>query len=269
MVVSFEPFLRHLPAWLMVLFRLAGIFMFAPMFGSVLIPGRVKILLAVGLSLCIYPMLLMPGTQAAANMAPLIEQGLSFWSLISVVVAELGIGLLIGFGASLPLTGMQLGGRMIAQQMGLGLAEVFSPGEQQAGIISRLMFLFALLAFLVVDGHLVLLGTLIDCFHTVPPGGFRVDQRVMDLILGLLSSMLHLAIRVAGPLLCLVFLQSVAMGFIGRTVPQMNILSIGFVVRIFVGVTILIAAMQTKAGVMVDAIWHGLGSVASFFGSGS
>ena len=268
MTVGFEPLLNHLPAWLLVLFRLTGIFLFAPLFGSVLIPGRVKVLLAVGLSFCVYPLLLDPGSQSAVNLLPLVERGLTFWGLVGIVSAELGIGLLIGYGATLPLVGMQLGGRMISQQIGLGLAEVFNPVEEQAGIISRLFFLLALLVFLMLGGHHVLLRTLIDCFQTVPPGSFRIDDRALGLIWGMLNSMLKLALQVAAPLLCLIFLETIAIGFIARTVPQMNILSIGFAVRILVGASILMVAVDIKTGVLIDSIRDNLTGLSQFFAGG-
>ena len=103
--------------------------------------------------------------------------------------------------------------------------------------------------------------------HTdsVPLGGFRVDGAVIDLILGLLTSMLHLAFRVAAPLLCLVFLETVAMGFIARTVPQMNILSIGFALRIVIGVTLIIGALSVKGNILVQFLGNMLGQISKFF----
>ena len=226
MVVNLEPLLAHLPVWLLVLFRLTGIFLYAPLFGSTTIPGRVKVFLALGLSFCVYPMLLDPARPSAMLLAPVIASSLSLWSLASNVGAELAIGLVIGFGATLPLLAMQWAGRVMGRQIGFGLAEVLSAEQEQGGLLSELYFLFALFVFLNLGGHHILLRTIIGTFDSVPLGGFRVDGAVIDLILGLLTSMLHLAFRVAAPLLCLVFLETVAMGFIARTVPQMNILSI-------------------------------------------
>ena len=252
MVVNLEPLIPHLPVWLLVLFRLTGIFLFAPVYGSLLVPARVKVFLALGLSFCVYPVLLTPGSAAAANLVPVIEQGLSIWSLLGVVGAELSIGLVIGYGATLPMLGMQWGGRAIAQQIGLGLAEVFSPNQEQSGILGQMLYLLALVAFLSLNGHHVLLRILVDSFATIPLGGFRIDGHVMDLIVGLMTTMLHLAIRVAAPLVCLIFLETLATGFIARTVPQMNILSIGFAVRILLGATLLIAAISVQTDVLAQ-----------------
>jgi len=62
---------------------------------------------------------------------------------------------------------------------------------------------------------------------------------VVDMVVGLLGVVFDMAIRIAAPMLCIIFLESVAMGFISRTVPQMNILSVGFIVRILGGLAML------------------------------
>ena len=75
MAVDFTLTFGHLPAWLMVLFRLTGIFILAPLFGSNTIPRVVKALLAVSLSLCVYPLLLEPLRPSAALIGAVIDQG--------------------------------------------------------------------------------------------------------------------------------------------------------------------------------------------------
>ena len=266
-MVNLEPLIPHLPAWLMVLFRLTGVFLYGPLYGSAAIPARVKAMLALGLSFCVYPMLLSPGSASAQHLLPVIDSGFSFWMLAGVVGAELAIGLVIGFGASLPLLGMQWGGRMISQQLGLGLAEVFSPDQEQAGLISELMYLLALLVFLLLGGHRLVLTTLVGTFQSIPPGGFAVDVEVINMIMGLLTSMLHLAMRVAAPLLCLIFLETLAFGFVMRTVPQMNIISVGFPVRIMIGSTLLFSALSVKTNVLVDVMRHMMANLTLFFRS--
>lgn len=264
-MIDLQPLMPHLPAWLLVMFRLTGIFLYAPLFGSAAIPARVKAFLAAGLSFCVYPMLLGPGSGAAEHVVTVIENGVPFWALVGMVVSELAIGLVIGFGAMLPILGMQWGGRVIAQQVGFGLAEVFSPDQEQSGLLSELFYLLALSIFISLGGHHVLLRTLVDSFSTVPLGGFAIDGRVMDMVVGLLGSMLDLAVRVAAPLLCLIFLETVTTGFVARTVPQMNILSIGFAVRIMIGSILLIGAVNVYSNVFSEMLYDAWFDLSSFF----
>jgi flagellar biosynthesis protein FliR len=268
MMVNLTPLLPHLPAWLLVLTRISGIFMLAPMFGSQAIPMRVKALLVFGLSLCVYPTLLDPARPSAALIAPVLNGGLSLWTLLPVAATELMIGLVIGYGASLPLMAMQIGGRVADQQLGFGLGGVFNPElDEQSGIVGEFYFIAALGIFILLGGHRAMMDTLVGSFQSVPLGGFRPNGQLLELLVGLLTAMFELTLRVAGPLLCLIFLETVAMGFIARTVPQMNILSIGFPLRILLGVAFLIAALATQGEAFVQSVQHTLRNLSAFFGT--
>ncbi len=253
MPVSLEPILPHVPAFMLVLFRLSGIFFFAPALASSVIPVRVKVLLALVLTFCIYPII-----------PPQLPLELSLMTLSAAIGSELLIGLIIGYGASLPLVALQMGGLLMGQQLGLGLARVYNPEfNEETEIIGQFLFLTALTIFLLLDGHHAMLAALIGSFQTVPLGGYVPDGNILLLITGLLTSMLELAIRVAAPLLTLVFLESVAMGFIARTVPQINILSLGFPLRIMAGLLLTIAivagmsdAFQVSLRQTMNALLH-------------
>ncbi|NJL30726.1 MAG: flagellar biosynthetic protein FliR [Phycisphaerales bacterium] len=259
--------LPHLPVWVLVMFRLTGIFIIAPIFGSASIPGRIKILWAFVLSLCVYPILVsQPSTLAMIQ--PVLTGGLSLWTLPAVVALELAIGVVIGYGALIPLVGIQLAGQMADQQVGTGLAGIFNPemGEEAGGIITEFYFIIAMLFFLCIDGHRAVVATLLQSFQNIPLGGLMIDGQLIELIVGLLASMMEVALRIAAPLLCLVFLETVAMGFLARTVPQMNLLSIGFPLRIVAGVGILIACMPSHSGIISEYLREQLQTMAGYFG---
>lgn len=263
---GFGQFLGHVPAWMLVMFRISGIFIMGPMFGSGALPARVKVFIAVVLSFCVYPMLLTASTSAAPLIQQTIDQQLTLWQLIPAVSMELAIGLVIGFGAYLPIVGMQMGARMIEQQMGLGIAGVFNPElDATTGPLSQFITMFAIALFIIMGGHRVVLAALVGSFGHVPLGGFRIDGRVIDLVIGLLGSMFDLALRIGAPLLCLIFLQSLAMGFIARTVPQMNILSIGFVLRIVAGAALLMGLIGVFAAVFQGYTENTLDLITRFF----
>ena len=255
MPASLQPILPHIPAFLLVMFRLTGIFIFAPLFGSTAIPARVKVLLSLVLAVCIYP--LVPA-QAPPD--------LSLWTMSAAVASELLIGVVIGYGASLPLVAVQMGGLLMGQQLGLGLAQVFSPQfGQQTDVVSQLFFLMALMIFILLDGHHAMLAVLIQSFETIPLGGFIPDGSLVRLVVGLLTAMLELAVRVAAPLLCIVFLETIAMGFVARTVPQLNILSLGFPLRILVGFVVIIAVLAAIGDALAESIHDAMGAMFQMF----
>lgn len=266
MPLSLEPLLPHLPAWVLVMFRIAGIFLMGPVFGSRVLPARLKLFLALSLSFCVYPVLLTSGTVAAGMVVPFIGKEISLLGLVPVIAAELLIGVVIGFGANMPAYGLQLSGTIIDQQLGLGIAGVFNPDiGEQTGAIAEFLSVIALMLFVIMGGHRVLLATLIGSFAVVPLGGFRVDGHAIDLVVGLMQSMYELALRVAAPILCLLFLETLALGFIARTVPQLNVLSIGFALRIIAGALLLIATIGVMAAVFQDNVLETMNRLAVFF----
>lgn len=256
--------LPYVPVWLMVLFRLTGIFVLAPVLGSQTIPRLVKVFLAIGLSFAVWPML-WSDPQAAANMAPAIGE-LNFWTLGTLVGYELLIGYVIGFAVSLPLIGMQLGGHMIDQQMGLAVGGIFNPesgGDSAA--VGQLLFMLALAIFVAAGGLDVMLTILAETFRTIPLGGMTDFGGLLYMMVGLVTITFELALRVAAPLLCLMFLVSVGMGFIMRTVPQFNILSVGFSIRILASVVLLIASLGAVVGAYEGITDRTLRTVQAFF----
>ncbi|MBB6430754.1 flagellar biosynthetic protein FliR [Algisphaera agarilytica] len=275
-MVNLTPLIDHLPAWLMVLFRLTGIFLLAPVFGSRTIPRIVKVFMIVGLSLCVYPMLMAKGHTASASLAGIIGTDasgmltLSLWNLLPIVAIELLMGYVIGYCASLPLIGMQIGGQVIDQQMGISAGGVFNPDlDAEAGVMGQLYFLAGLTVFLIIGGHHAILLTLVGSFELIPIGGFGTTgvemSSAVGLVVGLLNVMFDMALRIAMPLLCILFLLRVAMGFIGRTVPQMNILSVGFIFYILAGALVLVVGATATMTVFRDTLQETLQQVLSIF----
>lgn len=262
-MVDLTPILHHVPAWLMVLFRLAGVFVFAPVLGSQAIPRQVKALLAIGLSLAVYPVLLNPGRPAAAHLVDVMGMDVTMWALLPMAALELLIGFVIGYGATLPLVAMQAGGQIINQQMGLGAAGVFNPElGDQSGPVGQLLFLLGVAIFLMLGGHQAMMTVLVGSFDHIPIGGLTDMEAVVHMVLGLFAVMMELVVRVSAPILTLLFLESVAMGFIARTVPQMNILSVGFTIRIMMSVVLLAVILGTIATVGGSAILETMDRIA-------
>lgn len=274
-MVNLGPILDHLPAWLMVLFRLTGIFLLAPIFGSSTVPRTIKVFMVLTLSLCVYPMLMSKGHLAADSLAGVMGtdanglQTLSLWTMAPMIAVELLMGYVIGYCASLPLIGMQIGGQVIDQQMGISAGGVFNPDlGAEAGVTGQLLFMSGLAIFLIVGGHHAIMLTLVGSFEVVPIGGFGSAEHIsgsVALVIGLLNVMFEMALRIAMPLLCILFLLRVAMGFIGRTVPQMNILSVGFIFYILAGLVVLVVGGATGLRVFRDTLEETLQQVLSIF----
>ncbi len=238
----------HLPLMLLVVFRLGGLMVYGPIFGSPVIPVRIKILLSFFIGITIYPLL---STQHFTG----VELTLDVWTLAPLILLEMFIGLAIGFAASLPLVGVQTGGLVMGQQMGLGFAQFYNPAvDDEADVVGQMLFFMGLAGFLLIGGHEAMVLGVLHSFEHVPPGSVLLDTSVITLLTGLLMAAYELALRVAAPLLALIFLQSIAMGFISKTVPQLNILSLGFPLRILVGFLIVALGLVIINELMMDAM---------------
>ncbi len=249
-MVHLSDILDHVPAALLVVFRLGGLMIAAPVFGSSVIPPRVRILLAFALGLAVYPLV------GDAHLAA--ARAIDLWALAPVVGVELLVGVLIGFMAGLPLVAAQLGGLIMGQQMGLGFAQFFNPTiDDEADVVGQVLYLMVLAGFLLVGGHESMLLCVLDSFHHLPvpaAASFASGAGVVAVIVGLLTAALELSLRVAAPLLALIFLHTVAMGLIARTVPQMNILSFGFALRVLGGLAIVLLGLVVINEVMMEGI---------------
>ncbi len=243
--------LHHGPPALLVIFRLGGLMIFAPLLGSTIFPARVKVFLSLVLGLAVYP-------AVRVHMPDDVPLALDLWSLVPLLSAELLIGAAIGFMAGLPLVAVNVGGLMIGQQMGLGFARLFNPaaGVDQ-NVIGQILFLVAMAGFVMIGGIESMFLAVLHSFEHVPPpalGGVRDQLGMLSVIVGLLAAAFELAMRVAAPLLALIFLQTLAMGFIAKSLPQVNILSLGFPIRILGGLTILALGLVVMDEVVMDLV---------------
>jgi flagellar biosynthetic protein FliR len=247
-VGQYQSILDHIPPLMLVMFRIGGLMIYGPVFGAPVIPMRVKVFLSLLIALATYPTL---STSCLAQQPLTLE----LWSLAPLVGLELIIGLLIGYMASIPLIAVQTGGLLMGQQMGLGFARFYNPGmDADADIVGQMLFFMALAGFLIIGGHEAMMLAVLRSFHYVPLGGLAMDGDVLALLAGLLLAAFELALRVAAPVLALVFLESLAMGYMAKTVPQLNILSLGFPIRILAGFAMITLALVVMNDVIMDGI---------------
>jgi flagellar biosynthetic protein FliR len=97
------------------------------------------------------------------------------------------------------------------------------------------MYMVTFLIFLALDGHLHLLRALADSFILIPPGGLRVSVPLTGHIVDLSAGMFLLAIKIAAPVIVALLMIELTLALMGRAAPQMNLLTMGFPIKISVG----------------------------------
>lgn len=185
--------------------------------------------------------------------------------LLRDIFAEFSLGFLLGLGVTTFLSGLQLAGQLIDQQLGLEFGAVINPDMQGGASVSSQMFFLlggvCLLVMQPVSGHVMIMSALIETFDAMPVGDAVLFTDAGALFTELVQKSLLLAVQVAAPVMAVMGLVTVAMGFLGHSVPQINQLVVGFPVRSLVGLMILSISLTGVGRVLVDAIPGVVGDV--------
>ena len=241
---------QHLVPATMVVARVSGLALQGPVLSSPAIPIRIKALLVAALGLAVYP---------AVAASATLPADISLGAALPLVALELGIGAFIGFMASLPLLAAQFGGLAMGQQIGLGFARFYNPAiGEESDALEQILFFLALATFLSLGGLESMFSAVVASFQSLPtsavPSMLVGDHATTPLAIftGGITAAFELGLRVAAPLLAIVCLETVVMGYLSKSVPQLNVMSIGFPVRIIVGLGVIVLSLAAIDEALVD-----------------
>lgn len=246
--------------FLLVLIRLGSLFAFAPIFGSGAIPGAVKSALVLGLTLALVA-LGVPGPVA-------VPAGLG--QIFLLVVQEMLLGILMGYIAGLVFAAVALAGQSISMDMGLGIVSVMDPQfETQVSVISQVQTILATLLFLGVGGERLLVEVFATNLTRIPPGQLVFGGPLIEVLVFLTAEVFRVGLQIAAPVIAAMFAANVVLGIFARSVPQMNMLILGFPLKIFVGLTVMGLSLEYVGRVILRAFsdtFEALAGVASLLG---
>lgn len=175
--------------------------------------------------------------------------------LICLLVAEFGLGLALGLGLLIFVSALPLAGQIIDQQLGVSLGEIFNPDLGTTSTLTgQLLHLLGVVVFLLVGGHLLILESLVESFQVLPLGYASVSPSLIMLLQALVQQSLALAIQIAAPVLATLAVVGLSLGIAGRAVPQLNILVVGFPVRIAVGLMIFGLAALSMGNLFAEQV---------------
>jgi len=243
----------------LVLTRVSGLMMTAPIYGTKDVPIQVRALLAVALALLITP----------SQWEVPIEYPHSTFNFLVFVGSELLIGVFLGLAIVILFTGVQLAGQMIGRTSGLLLAEVFDPTTGiSVPTFSQMLFLVSTAVFVCIGGHRMVMAALLDTFQAIPPGSFTpwevpafhlassggIEGSIAETFVILLTQSFSLAIRAAVPTVTAVLLSILVIGLIGRTVPQLNIMMVGFGINSMLALAVMSLTLGAAAWTFQEQI---------------
>jgi flagellar biosynthetic protein FliR len=224
---------QRFESFLLVFLRLGGIFFISPFFGHESIPVKIKLMLTLIMAVIILPMIPAPEIKSSS----LIELGI-------MVAQEISFGAIIGFASLLIFYAIQIAGQIIGFQMGFSMVNVIDPATSTSiSVISQFKYIIAFLIYLMINGHHFLISAIFQSFKIIPPGSAVILPENGEFIIRISVEVLEIAIKVAAPAMVTLFLTSVMLGIIARTVPQMNVFIVGFPLKIAAGLLILAAGI--------------------------
>lgn len=223
----------QLSAWLgdflWPLMRVAMLFSVAPVFGGRLVPRRVRLVLAVMVTWVLVPVI-----PPAPAVDPLSAVG------VLITVQQLLIGLVMGLMLQLVFTALMIGGQVVAMGMGLGFAAMADPQNGvQVPVVGQYYTTLATLLFLVMDGHLLLIGVLADSFHSMPVAVDGLSRQTLLEVALWGARMFAGGMLIAIPAVTALLLTNMAFGVITRSAPQINIFGVGFPMTLTLGFVII------------------------------
>jgi len=240
-----------LPGFALVLSRMAGMMLGAPMFSSSQIPTQFKIALVVTLSLLAYP--------AVWNTLP---HELTLGQAAAGCVGELIIGELLGLGIGAAFFGASLAGTLVGHQAGLTLGEVFNPVyDSETTTIDQIWFFTTLMIFFALGGHLALVQAVLGSFRQVHPMSMFVNEDVSASVVGLIRMMIETALRLAGPTILALLLALLALGVLSKTMPQFNLMNVGFSFKIALALLMVGFTLMASDGVLIGTLRDGMDQI--------
>jgi flagellar biosynthesis protein FliR len=245
--VLFPPIdglLERLPAFLLIGVRVGVLLFLLPGFDARTVPAAVRLWLTLLLAVLLLPVV----SAASIDIADPV-------ALVIAVAREAAIGALLGLVVRLLISAATYGGRLAGVHIGFGFAGTIDPstGEEDA-MLDRLQERLAIVLFMVLGAHRGVIAALAESFRLVPIGKAVFTPQLAAAYVDLFAQSIVLAVQIAAPVIASVTLAEVAIGLLSRSVPQFNVFSVGFGIRIALGLAVFGLALPAAMGLMNQAI---------------
>jgi flagellar biosynthesis protein FliR len=240
-------------AFMLVFARIGAMVMLLPGLGETNIPVRIKLSIALLLTMIILPL---------HRSAYHIDMG-SLASLLVLMIHEIIIGIVLGTAARVTLSALQVAGSVIAQQLGLGSAVAIDPtGGQQAILIGNFLSLLGVTLLFATDTHHLVIAALSSSYDVFSPGELVPSGDLASLATRAFAAAFKIGMQLSAPFLVFGLVFNLGLGVLGRLMPQMQVYFVGVPLTLLAGFLILglvIVAMMGAflnyfVGVMHDLI---------------
>jgi flagellar biosynthetic protein FliR len=229
----------NVAGFFLVLARVSPLFLVAPLFSSKQVPMRVRTIVAVALTIGMLPVA-MRG-QHLANPDVLV--------LAALILKELLVGLAFAFSISMMFAAVSTAGSLLDMMIGFSFGSIVDPlSGNQSALLSQVYGLVAVAVFIAIDGDAWIVQGLARTFDLVPLTGSPNIDGLVQGVTASFTTIFSSALEVAAPVMIAVVITDAAFGVVTRVVPQLNVFSVGFPVKVVVGLLVVGASLPFVAG---------------------
>lgn len=235
-------------SFFLVFCRLGSAMMVLPGFGDSFVSPRLRLVLALAVTLIVTPVI-------GAGLPQLADAG----AAVGIILLEIGVGLFLGISVRLLMSALQVAGTVIAFQSSLANAFVFDVASaQQGAITSSFLTTLGVVLVFVTDLHHLMLAGLVDSYRVLPPGALPPMGDFTVTVVRLVGDSFRIGIQLAAPFILVGILVSVGMGLLTRLMPQAQIFFVAMPLQILLGLLVfgltLSVGMGWFMGVFEDRI---------------
>jgi len=223
--------------WFLVFVRLGAFASVLPFFSAANFPAMLRVALVALAALLLAPLL-----------PPFAFSRLDLLALVGLLAREIAIGLLFGFFARMIFFAADIGGLIIANELGLSMGSMMDPSSRQPEQVPGLILSFlAIITMLSLDLHHGLLLGFARSFDVLPLGGGHLSASLFELLVARTGQIFLIALQIAAPVMAVSFSITVFFAVMSRAVPQMNVFAESFGIRIAGGLVVLGFTLQIAA----------------------
>ena len=239
--VSLLPVLAA--TFMLVFARVGAMVMLLPGLGESNIPVRIKLAIALVLTLVILPLHRQAYQIDMQSMVPLVV----------MMIHELIVGIVLGATARVTLSALQVGGSVIAQQMGLGFVTSVDPTQGQQGLlVGNFLTMLGITLLFATDSHYLVIAALNDSYAIFSPGEMIPSGDVAALATRAFSAAFRIGMQLSAPFLVFGLVFNIGLGVLARLMPQMQVYFVGVPLSILAGFLIFGLVLTAMMGTFMD-----------------
>jgi flagellar biosynthesis protein FliR len=239
--VSYLPALAA--AFMLAFGRIGAMVMLMPGLGEASIPVRIKLAIALLLTLIMLPL----------HRQDYHVDMQSLTSLLVLMLQEIFIGVVLGATARVTLSALQVAGSVIAQQMGLGFVTSVDPSQGQQGLlIGNFLTMLGVTLLFAIDSHHLVIAALNESYAIFSPGETMSSGDVAALATRAFAGAFKIGLQLSAPFLVFGIIFNIGLGVLGRLMPQMQVYFVGSPLAILAGFLIFAAVLAAIMGSFLD-----------------